>query len=102
MRLGRITDVYPLIEKKLEEHYKEHGRQEIGIQVTRRTCMANINGPIEKPKQSEGKIKDIVNAFSRLAECERFDIIIKSRYLQENIIEIIYMDVTGFDVNISS
>ncbi len=99
MRLGKISDVYSLIGKKLEEHYKEHGRQEIGIQVIRRSCIANIGGSTERPEQSEGKIKNVVNAFSRLAECKRFDIDIKSRLLQENIIEIIYGDVTGFDIS---
>jgi len=102
MKVEGIENVYKAIEKKLKEHYKEHGRQEIGIQVIRRSCIAKIEGSIERPEQSEDKIKNVVNAFSRLAECKRFDIDIKSRLLQENIIEIIYGDVTGFDVNISS
>lgn len=97
MRLEKITDVYPVIKKKLEEHYKEHGRHEVGIQVIRRMCKASdISGPADQ------SIKNAVNAFSRLAECKRFEIDIKSRLLGENIIEIIYGDVTGFDVNISS
>ena len=102
MKAEGIEDVYRAIEEKLKEHYKEHGRQEIGIQVIRRSCIANIGGSTERPEQSEGKIKNVVNAFSRLAECKRFDIDIKSRYWGENIIEITYGDVTGFDVNISS
>ncbi len=99
MKVEGIEDVYRAIEEKLKEHYKEHGCREIGIQVIRRSCIAKIEGPTESPEQSEGKIKNVVNAFSRLAECKRFDIDIKSRLLGENIIEIIYGDVTGFDIS---
>jgi len=97
MALEGIDDVYRAIEGKLREHYKEHGRHEMGIQVIRRMCKArDIRGPADQ------SIKNIVSAFSRLAECKRFDIDIRSRLLGENIIEITYGDVTGFDVSYPS